>query len=256
MQYDVYLAQRLLEGNGNPTIRVYGWRPYAISLGYNQTVGDIHVEQCRMDGIDVVRRPTGGRAILHAHELTYSVVMFAEGRTIAQVYEDIGRAIIAALHYLGVDAEMSKGVLNFPELYGVRRDSVSCFTSISRSEIQYRGRKIVGSAQRRYGLHPGGSAEALRDVVLQHGSILLGPQHRKLSDYILWSNPREKQRMDTIMLEKTIEVETVLGRSIVLEEAAEAMLKGFEEAWGITLLEQSSSFHARDLRSTINIQEV
>jgi lipoate-protein ligase A len=227
MQYDVYLAQRLLEGSGNPTVRVYGWQPYAISLGYNQSVGDILVERCRIDGIDVVRRPTGGRAILHAHELTYSVVMEAGGRSIAQVYEDIGRAVVAALRYLGVEAEMSNNVLNFPALYGVRPSSVSCFTSISRSEIQCCGKKIVGSAQRRYG-----------NVVLQHGSVLLGPHHRHLSEYIRWSDPREKERMDAVMTEKTIEVETVLGRRVTFEEAAEAMRYGFASVWNITLSDE------------------
>lgn len=237
MQFDEFLAHELARDTGQPTVRVYGWQPHAVSLGYNQDENDIDIERCRIDGIDIVRRPTGGRAILHAHELTYSVVMYAEGRNIAQVYEQIGGAIVAALHHLGVKAEMSRNVLNFPELYSARRDSISCFTSISRSEIQHRGKKIVGSAQRRFG-----------DVVLQHGSVLLGPQHRNLSTYIRCSNPHDRETMDSMMKEKTTEVESVLGRNVSFEEAADAMRKGFEEAWNITLVDQDQQYLQETLR--------
>ena len=75
MEYDEALARTLMDGSGNPTIRVYGWQPYAISLGWNQSLDEIDVERTKSEGVDVVRRPTGGRAILHANELTYSVVM-------------------------------------------------------------------------------------------------------------------------------------------------------------------------------------
>lgn len=85
MEFDEYLAGRLLEGKGSPTLRVFGWSPYAVSLGYHQSEDEIDLQRCAEEGIDVVRRPTGGRAILHAHEVTYSVVMPGAGRKIMDV---------------------------------------------------------------------------------------------------------------------------------------------------------------------------
>lgn len=231
MEYDEYLARRLLEGRGEPTVRVYGWEPYAISLGYHQREDEIDHERCAVDGIDIVRRPTGGRAILHAHELTYSVLMYPEGRSVAQSYEYIGEALVLALRYLDVNAEMSKINLNFSEMYS-DGSSISCFASTSRSEIQYRGKKIIGSAQRRYS-----SPDAKRGtVLLQHGSLLLGPQHRRFVEYIV--NPRTQAVLQTVLEHKTTEVESILQRPVSFDEAVEAVQKGFEDAWGIGFVEE------------------
>jgi lipoate-protein ligase A len=222
MEFDEHLARRLVKGSGSPTVRVYGWKPYALSLGYHQSDQDIDIVRCQADGIDVVRRPTGGRAIFHAQELTYSVVIHSKGKSVAQVYALIGEALLRALEHLGVEAEMSNASLNFSELYSdpLRRTSVSCFANTSRSEIQYKGKKLIGSAQRRYG-----------DVVLQHGSLLLGPEHRRLAEYI--SDSRARAILETVLEEKTIEVESILQRPVSFDEAAEAVRRGFESAWGI-----------------------
>src|SRR5512135_3130593 len=75
MEFDESLARQLLSGDGAQTLRFFRWKPWAISLGYNQDDAVVDSAMCSRDGIDVVRRPTGGRAILHAEELTYSVVM-------------------------------------------------------------------------------------------------------------------------------------------------------------------------------------
>ncbi len=83
MRFDMELAKKLQLGGILPTLRVYGWKPWAVSLGYNQKKDDVHPDKCSEFGFDIVRRPTGGRAILHANELTYSVVMPAEGKTSA-----------------------------------------------------------------------------------------------------------------------------------------------------------------------------
>lgn len=235
MQYDEYLAQRLSEGKGTPTVRVFGWKPYAISIGFHQREGEIDLRRSEEDGIDVVRRPTGGRAILHAHELTYSVVMFSEGRSVMETYEYISRALIAALRYLGVKAELSRGNVHFSDFY--KEDiAVSCFTSSSRYEVQYEGKKIIGSARRRY-ISPHSDSGG---VLLQHGSLLLGPQHRRLADYISLSSLRTQEVIRHMLDHTTTEVETILQRKVSFDEATVAIRRGFEEAWGINFVEEGN----------------
>lgn len=228
MEYDEYLAARMLEGKSMPTLRVYGWKPFAISIGFHQQDTDIDRGKCSRDGIDVVRRPTGGRAILHGHELTYSVVMFSEGRSIAESHEWISRGLVNALAILGVVAEIAPTGDALSELRA-GGGSVSCFASTTRAEIQYRGRKLVGSAQRRY--TSAGSDNG--SVLLQHGSVLLGADHRRLHEYLSTSTRRLQDVVREILDRKTVEVETILGRPVAFEEAATAIRKGFENGLGI-----------------------
>src|SRR5512136_33352 len=101
MALDVAIAERVLDGRTANTVRVYGWSPPAISLGWNQSQEAIDHELARKAGIDVVRRPTGGRAILHSEELTYAVVMASPGKNVADVYRDISLALVEGLRSLG-----------------------------------------------------------------------------------------------------------------------------------------------------------
>jgi len=241
MEYDESLALRLAEGKGTPTVRVFGWSPRAISLGYHQDESWLDIHRSREAGIDVVRRPTGGRAILHAHELTYSVIMPAAGRSVLQAYEYISRALLAALRHLGVNAELSRSSPEAVRFY--KGDgAVSCFATTSKYEVQFRGKKIVGSAQRRYAPRLPENDE----IVLQHGSILLGPGHRDLIDFILPSNPRTREIMLHSLQRNTTEVETILRRKVGFEEAAEAVRRGFEDAWGIAFRNSVSEIRVRD----------
>src|SRR5437867_48447 len=107
MRYDEMLVRRLIDGIGMPTVRLYRWKPWAISLGHNQNLCDIDVPRSREDGISIVRRPTGGRAILHAEELTYSVVMSADHKGIRQAYNEIGGALVEGLKKFGVHVSLT-----------------------------------------------------------------------------------------------------------------------------------------------------
>lgn len=228
MELDESLAQSLVQGNGPATVRVYGWTPPAISLGWNQRIDEIDTAKARSHSIDVVRRPTGGRAILHSAELTYSVTMVTAGKNILAVYNDISRALVCGLRLLGVEASLEKSQPHFPTLYQ-SPSSVACFSSSARYEIQIGGKKLAGSAQRRYvGVHG-------EEVVLQHGSLLLGPDHRQLVDFLRFNRESDRRVLfDEIEL-RTTDLYTELGRVIPFDEAAEAIRTGFEEAWGIRL---------------------
>jgi lipoate-protein ligase A len=139
MEYDVALARALAAGTGNSTIRVYGWRPFTISLGWNQSMDEIDLNKTSAAGIDVVRRPTGGRAILHANELTYSVVMQVKGKRVLTVYEDISRALVAGLQELGAPVAIEKSQPHFPSLYRAA-SATACFSSTGRYEIKSNGK--------------------------------------------------------------------------------------------------------------------
>lgn len=243
MYVDQLLAKRMVEQGGLPTLRIYGWDPRAISLGYNQRRHDLDETKCLAQGIDIVRRPTGGRAILHADELTYSVVMYAGGKSISQVYCDISKALVRGLQTIGADVEYSAVQADFPHLYR-NQNSIPCFASSARYEIQYRGRKLVGSAQRRY-TSPDGD-----EVVLQHGSILLGPAHKKLSELVQVQSEELSTSIRRELEMKTIELSSILGRNVSFNEVAIAVKGGFENEWNIVF--NDDNFDESNLESDLS----
>lgn len=144
---------------GEAVLRIYGWRRPTLSLGRNQwAAGRYDTDRAAALGIDIVRRPTGGRAVLHHHEVTYSVTAPASGLgTLRESYGCLNRLVLDALRRLGVNAEEARR--SAPALApGI----VPCFETPTAGEITVDGRKLVGSAQFRE-----------RDALLQHGSILV-----------------------------------------------------------------------------------
>ena len=220
MDFDESLV-RHLPGNAG-ILRLFQWKPWAISLGRNQRLEELDVDRCMKDHVDIVHRPTGGRAILHAGELTYSVVMKGEGRSIHQVYHDISRALLQGLSLFGVDAELARS-----QPSNVNRFPAPCFASSARYEVEWEGRKLVGSAQRRYGES---------DIVLQHGSILCGPEHKKVVDYMHFPESAARKRVIRSLNENTVDLAEILGHSVPISDLATCILKGFERAWGISFV--------------------
>ncbi len=218
-----------------PTLRFYTWSPWAISLGYHQRSEEIDDERCVSEGIDIVRRPTGGRAVLHAEELTYSVVMVTHSAFGGlDIYTAIGRALVRGLRLLGVNAELvaepvpSKTGQTDSQTLHWHRSSVACFASSARSEIQVAGKKLVGSAQRRFSMPDGSMAY----VVLQHGSILIGKAHRRLPEFVR-GDDRVRKYLQEELATKSTELETLLRRRLAIEEVSAAVRQGFEEELGI-----------------------
>ncbi|MBP1647360.1 MAG: biotin/lipoate protein ligase [Bacteroidetes bacterium] len=240
MAYDEALARSFLGeamAEGIPTLRLFRWRPWAVSLGYNQNAADLDAAKCSQEGIDVVRRPTGGRAILHAQELTYSVTLPAGRKTIHQVYNDIGRALVRGLNLFGVDAALQRSQPDFRSNYR-QPSSIPCFTSSARYEIEWRGRKLVGSAQRRF-------SDGEREAILQHGSILCGPAHRRLADLLTVADPAVLDRLRRDLEEKTTDLSEILGREIDLDSLGECVRRGFESEWGVVF----STDHPQDVHA-------
>lgn len=155
----------------DPILRLYRWEPAAVTIGYNQDFASFNEAAIAAAGYDLVRRPTGGRAILHADELTYAVIGTSPGplfgSSLHESYMKINEALLAFLSDLGIEADISTG-----ESREQARGLV-CFRSAGRHEVSVGGRKILGSAQRRSD-----------GVFLQHGSLLAGPRHLELPAFL------------------------------------------------------------------------
>jgi lipoate-protein ligase A len=164
MARDVAILEAVSAGAAPPTLRLYGWDPPCLTIGKHQGLDTADLDFCRVEGIDVARRPTGGRALLHHLELTYSVVAPLGTpplpTPLQEAYRLICGALVVAARELGIDAELTGGEVNLrlPN----PTSTVPCFEAPAEGEVVIGGRKLIGSAMR---AHAG--------CILQHGAILL-----------------------------------------------------------------------------------
>lgn len=230
MAIDEAILMAVAAGMSPPTLRFYGWQPPCVSVGYAQPLRDeIDLEACRRLGYTWVRRPTGGRAILHIDELTYSVVApLQEPRVAGDIltsYRRLSQGLIAGLGLLGCDAVQADR-----DVDGHSSDlSAACFDVPSPYEVMARGRKLVGSAQARR-----------RRTVLQHGTLPLQGDVTRLCQVVALSQP-ERAAMRGTLHRRAITLEEALGQNVSWIEAAEALTRGFAQALNLTLVSESLS---------------
>jgi len=164
MALDETLLHAVANGTSSPVLRFYRWRPATVTLGYAQSVTtDIDLEVCRRAGLDVIRRSTGGRAVLHDHEVTYSIIAPSVsglfGNSVLDSYRVISEILQKALQQLGLPAKLVPGKPRGGQLNATK---AVCFSAPSQYELVIDDRKVAGSAQKRHG-----------PAFLQHGSIPL-----------------------------------------------------------------------------------
>ena len=219
-----------------PTLRLYGWKPAAVSLGYFQKAEtEIDFDACRRHGIDVVRRLTGGRAVLHDAELTYSITVREDHPlippTITASYLMFSRGLAAALRELGAAVEMSMPRAAYGQGGGTRSSgSAACFDAPSHYEITAGGKKLVGSAQVR------------KDgVLLQHGSILLTFEPEKVAAIMRLPDETAKQRLAGILDRKAVSLGAHLRREVTAAETAAAIRRFFGRELDVELADGSLS---------------
>lgn len=210
-----------------PTVRVYAWRPAAISIGYSQRVhSTVSLKKCARRGIPLVRRLTGGRAVFHDQEVTYSVIAerghLQSSGSVLETYKHIGQGLISSLERLGVQAFLRRVGFGDAE-HGSTCDLTPCFTSSGRYEVTIGDRKVVGSAQRQIG-----------EVVLQHGSLLTGEGHLKIAQ-LLPLGLAEGDKMAQELRDKTISLGALLLRPVSYTEVAEALFLGFQAAFQVPM---------------------
>ncbi len=219
MDFDYQRTGEVKTGKALPMLRLYAWHPWTLSLGYNQKSTDIDYSLLHQKGFGMVCRPTGGRAVLHANELTYSVVLnLVENYSMQDVYRDIHILLVNAFKRLGAALDFERSQPNLHEFYKRNDMSVSCFASAARYEIEYEGRKIVGSAQRLFGR-----------TLLQHGSIILGSGHEEIADIIKADSPQKREALRNYLSAKSSSLSESVGREITYEECAVAIEEEIRE---------------------------
>lgn len=223
MAVDEAIATHAGRGDVPPTLRFYQWQPPCVSLGRHQPLADIDRARCAALGYDVVRRPTGGRAILHTDELTYSVAGPQDHPILAGAVLDsylrLSQGLLAGLARLGLTVTKAP-----PSGRAVVDAGPVCFEVPSAYEIVADGRKLVGSAQSRR-----------QGWVLQHGALPLVGDVTRLVDVIAFADESERAAQRRALAERATTVEAVIGRPVSFEEAAAALAAGFGEALGIGL---------------------
>ena len=223
MAIDEAILRAVAEGESRPTLRFYGWQPPCLSIGYSQSLeDDIDVDKCREAGMGLVRRATGGRAILHTDELTYSIAVPAlEKRVMGGVvesYRRLSQGLMAGLCLLGLEVGQAEAMKEKPADH-----SAACFDVPSHYEITVRGRKLVGSAQARR-----------QRAVLQHGALPLTGDVTRLASYLRLSDD-ERIALRAELRRRAITLEEALGRAVPAREVAEALAQGFARALNLHL---------------------
>jgi lipoate-protein ligase A len=224
MAVDEAVLESVGKGESLPTLRLYAWHPPCLSLGYAQPHADIDQKGLVSRGWDLVRRPTGGRAILHTDELTYSVIAPHREPRIAggvlESYRRLSQALLTALTELGLPAKVnSVGISE-----GSQEEPV-CFEVPSNYEITYKGKKLIGSAQARK-----------KAGVLQHGTLPLHGDLTRITQVLIFPNQRDRSLARQRLLARASTVETVLGYRLSWENAAQAFAAAFHHTLNLTLI--------------------
>ena len=184
-----------------PTLRLYGWSPPCLSIGYAQPIGDVFLLGLEQRGWNIVRRPTGGRAILHTDELTYSISGSNNEPqltgSVLESYQQLSLALLEALRLLGIEADIPK---ESARLDSKTKQNPVCFEVPSNYEITVGGRKLIGSAQARR-----------KSGVLQHGSLPISGDLTRIIDILHYSTEAKKHNARNGLLEHATTVERVLG---------------------------------------------
>jgi lipoate-protein ligase A len=207
-----------------PTLRFYAWDPPCISLGVAQPFHDVDPKRLRTKRWDLVRRSTGGRAILHTDELTYAVIAPIGNPNLAgsvlDSYRHLSTGLVAGLQHMGMSVEIESE----KQLTEEERGNPVCFQAPSAYEITVKQRKLIGSAQvrRQYG-------------ILQHGTLPLKGDITRICEVLQFDSEEERTSAADALRSRAATVDDLLGKPLSWEMAAEAMGEGFHQALDLQL---------------------
>lgn len=240
MALDEVLLGKVAAGQSPPVLRVYRWSRPSVSLGYHQQAArELDLELCRSRGIDVVRRPTGGRSVYHDTELTYSLAapggIELPGHSVSHSSAAIAGALRGSLELLGAVTDSPEMVNPSAAERGAAGMRNPCFTSAARHEVSLGGRKLVGSAQFRL---PGGAA------FLQQGSLLLANCQDKLAGLKpVGLEDDQREALATNLRAAVTSLTDILGREVGYAETAAAIRGGFADHFGVELHDSAPEPH-------------
>jgi len=223
MAVDEAVLESVGRGDSLPTLRLYAWEPACLSLGYAQPLTDVDLPRLQARGWELVRRPTGGRAVLHTDEITYSVIApLNEPRvtgTVLESYSRLSAALVEALRLLSLPVEVQEHART-----GGKSPNPVCFEVPSTSEITAGGKKLIGSAQARR-----------KEGFLQHGSLPLTGDLRRILQVLVFPEEAARIHAASHLLERATTVETALGRVVPWSEAAQAYSTAFRSVLELDL---------------------
>jgi len=247
MAIDQTIANFVSRGESLNTVRFYNWKPFCLSLGYHQNIKDVNLDICKKRNIDVAKRPTGGKAVFHANELTYSVIGSSKSKifrkTIPETFQLLAEWLLRSLSDLGIETELS------PQLDSKTKQKLfrnpSCFSSASDYEITVKGKKLIGSAQRRWS-----------DGFLQHGSFLLNDDYLKVVD--LLNQPVEsKQKMLLYLENHTIYLARLISNIASFDEISKILIEAWQKYFDVrTSFGKLTDFeinHAEKIRQSFDL---
>lgn len=223
------------EGKVPPTLRFYGWNPATLSIGYFQKAEqDVDTAEVSRQGLGFVRRATGGRAVLHDKELTYSIIVSESypglPKSVTEAYRVLSQGLLNGFLNLGLDAHMVNLASEEEKAKYESMGSSACFDSPSWYELVVEGRKVAGSAQMRH-----------RETVLQHGSILLDLDAKQLFSLLKFRTESLRERLERSFASKAVAINELLRESgrppVTLEQVEAAFRDGIAEGMGIRLEE-------------------
>jgi lipoate-protein ligase A len=225
MAVDEAILEAVAAGESRPTLRFYGWQPACLSLGYGQAWDVADMAACGERGWDVVRRPTGGRAILHVDELTYSVCApVDEPRVhggVLESYQRLSGALLTGLRLIGLEPARAK-----PYYQDQGEPGPACFDGPSNYEITVGQSKLVGSAQvRKLG------------VVLQHGTLPLYGDITRIVHGLYFELPGQRLAAQARLRYRATTLEASLGRRVEYDQAAGELREGFAQTLNLELVE-------------------
>lgn len=228
MAVDVAIAEAVRAGTAPPTLRFYRWTPPCVTLGkFQPAEGNVQLDACARLGCDIVRRPTGGRAILHDHEVTFSIIMAESdlpgaGANIMESYRALGAALVDGLRRLGLPAELvdrnaTTRAGDPPSL--TVAGNPACFAAKARCDLMVTGKKLIGSAQLR------------KDgIIVQQNSLPL------TIDFPQWDAVFHRSDWEQVRRAGAIGLYDCAGRAIAYDAVVDALCAGFASALGIELM--------------------
>lgn len=242
MAIDEAILESVGQNRVPPTLRLYAWEPACLSIGYAQPCADIDRARLVDQGWDWVRRPTGGRAILHTDELTYAVIApLTEPRltgSVLESYQRLSQALLTALHILDIPAEAHpiNSTRTPPE------NAPVCFEVPSNYEIVVNGKKLIGSAQARR-----------KNAVLQHGTLPLCGDLTRVTRVLFYTDDLKREEAASRLLSHATSVETVLGVRISWEKAAQAFVESFQSELNLELV--TGELSVDEIKLSDNLEE-
>lgn len=227
MAVDESILEAVTRRDAPPTLRLYAWEPPCLSLGYAQPITDVDLQKLNSRGWDLVRRPSGGRAILHVDELTYSIIgtnreTIFKGNLV-ESYRCISQVLLTALQLLGIDASSMPNE-DLKKASPANTQEAICFEVPSHYEITVNGKKLIGSAQVRR-----------KSGIIQHGTLPLYGDLTRITQVLAYPNDIAREEAAERVRIRSSTISDILNHQVNWDTAAQTIVSSFEKLYQIQL---------------------